>query len=174
MRTEEAPSFEVLTEQLDALTEAVARKFLDNGLTLSSAEACTGGLFAARLTDLAGSSRFFDRSIVTYSNQAKLDHLGVKPETLERYGAVSPETAREMAEGLAQVSGSDVCISVTGIAGPNGGTPEKPVGTVYIAVAYEGKNHTFQPPTVNVTRSYNRNHSVLSMLDVLNQLLTTN
>ncbi|MBQ9852224.1 MAG: CinA family protein [Ruminiclostridium sp.] len=162
-----------LTQQLDALTETVARKLREKGLTLSSAEACTGGLFAARLTDLAGSSRFFDRSIVTYSNQAKLDHLGVRPETLETYGAVSPETAREMAVGLARVSGSDVCISVTGIAGPNGGTEEKPVGTVFIAVVYEGRTHSFQAPTVNVDRSYNRNHSVLSMLEHLNQLLTT-
>ena len=162
-----------LTQQLDALTETVARKLREKGLTLSSAEACTGGLFAARLTDLAGSSRFFDRSIVTYSNQAKLDHLGVHPETLETYGAVSPETAREMAVGLARVSGSDVCISVTGIAGPGGGTEEKPVGTVFIAVVYRGQTHVVQPPTVNVDRSYNRNHSVLSMLEHLNQLLTT-
>lgn len=164
---------ETMTQKLDTLTEEVARKLRDKGLTLSSAEACTGGLFAARLTDLAGSSRFFDRSIVTYSNQAKLDHLGVKSETLEKHGAVSPETAIEMAEGLARASGSDVCISVTGIAGPNGGTEEKPVGTVFIAVVYEGKTHSFQAPTVNVDRSYNRNHSVLSMLACLNQLLTT-
>ena len=162
---------ESLFSQLDTLTEQVARKLLDQGLTLSSAEACTGGLFAARMTELAGSSRFFDRSIVTYSNQAKLDHLGVTTETLETYGAVSPETAQAMAEGLAQVSGSDVCISVTGIAGPGGGTPEKPVGTVYMAVVYQGKTHISQAPTVNVDRAYNRNHSVLSMLDLLNQLL---
>ena len=162
---------ESLFSQLDTLTEQVVRKLLDQGLTLSSAEACTGGLFAARMTELAGSSRFFDRSIVTYSNQAKLDHLGVSPDTLEKFGAVSPETAREMAVGLAQVSGSDVCISVTGIAGPGGGTEEKPVGTVFMAVVYQGQTHTVQAPTVNVDRSYNRNHSVLSMLDLLNQLL---
>ena len=160
-----------LLEKLDTLAEIVARKLLDQDLTLSSAEACTGGLFAARLTDLPGSSRFFDRSLVTYSNQSKLDHLGVSAETLEKYGAVSPETAREMAEGLAKVSGSDVCISVTGIAGPNGGTPEKPVGTVFMAVVYQGQTHTIQAPTVNVDRSYNRNHSVLSMLGLLDQLL---
>ncbi|MBR2490579.1 MAG: CinA family protein [Ruminiclostridium sp.] len=160
-----------MRNKLDVLTDAVARKLLDQGLTLSSAEACTGGLFAARLTEMAGSSRFFDRSLVVYSNQAKLDHLGVKPETLDQYGAVSPETAREMAVGLAKVSGSDVCISVTGIAGPGGGTEEKPVGTAYIAVVYQGQTHVVQAPTVNVDRSYNRNHSVLSMLDLLNQLL---
>ena len=76
-----------------------------------------------------------------------------------------------MAVGLAQVSGSDVCISVTGIAGPGGGTEEKPVGTVFMAVVYQGQTHTVQAPTVNVDRNYNRNHSVLSMLDLLNQLL---
>ena len=162
---------ETLFQQLDTLAETVARKLSDQGLTLSSAEACTGGLFAARLTELAGSSRFFDRAIVTYSNQAKLDHLEVRPETLEEYGAVSPETAREMAEGLARVSGSDVCISVTGIAGPGGGTEEKPVGTVFVAVVHQGQTHVFQAPTVNVNRIYNRNHSILFMLDVLNQLL---
>jgi nicotinamide-nucleotide amidase len=162
---------ESLFERLDTLAGTVARKLLGQGLTLSSAEACTGGLFAARMTDLAGSSRFFDRSIVTYSNQAKLDHLGVSPDTLEKFGAVSPETAREMAVGLAQVSGSDVCISVTGIAGPGGGTPEKPVGTVYISVVYQGNTHTLQPATVNVDRTYNRHHSVLAMLEALDQLL---
>ena len=87
------------------------------------------------------------------------------------YITVSPETARAMAEGLAQVSGSDVCISVTGIAGPGGGTPEKPVGTVYMAVVYRDQTHVIQAPTVNVDRSYNRNHSVLSMLEWLNRLL---
>jgi nicotinamide-nucleotide amidase len=76
-----------------------------------------------------------------------------------------------MAEGLAQVSGSDVCISVTGIAGPGGGTPEKPVGTVYIAAVYRGHTHTIQPVTVNVDRTYNRHHSVLAMLESLDQLL---
>lgn len=162
---------ESLFSQLDTLTEQVVRKLLDQGLTLSSAEACTGGLFAAWMTELAGSSRFFDRSIVTYSNQAKLDHLGVSPDTLEKFGAVSPETASEMAEGLANVSGSDVCISVTGIAGPGGGTPEKPVGTVFMAVVYQGQTHTVQAPTVNVDRTYNRHHSVLAMLESLDQLL---
>ena len=162
---------ESLFERLDTLAVTLSQKLPGQGHTLSSAEACTGGLFAARMTELAGSSRFFDRSIVTYSNQAKLDHLGVTTETLETYGAVSPETARAMAEGLRKVSGSDVCISVTGIAGPGGGTPEKPVGTVYIAVVYQGKTHIVQAPTVNVDRTYNRNHSVLSMLELLDQLL---
>ncbi len=166
MKTQEA-----LLTALDTLAEGVAQKLLDKGLTLSSAEACTGGLFAARMTELAGSSRFFDRSLVVYSNQSKLDHLGVSPDTLEKFVAVSPETAREMAAGLARVSGSDVCISVTGIAGPGGGTPEKPVGTVYISVVYQGNTHTIQPATVNVDRTYNRHHSVLAMLEALDQLL---
>ena len=105
------------------------------GLFFAVAESCTGGLVAKSITDIPGSSNYFDRGFVTYSNQAKMDHLGVKKETLEKYGAVSEQTAREMVEGVLANSNADIAASITGIAGPTGGTPEKPVGTVYTAIA---------------------------------------
>ncbi len=120
----------------EELVNVVVRKLIEKGLTLSSAESCTGGMFASTLTDVPGVSACFDRGLVTYSNQAKIEELGVSSETLDRYGAVSEETALEMAEGVRRVSGSDIGISVTGIAGPDGGTEEKQVGLTYIGFVY--------------------------------------
>ena len=105
------------------------------GLFFAVAESCTGGLVAKSITDIPGSSEYFDRGFVTYSNQAKMDHLGVREETLRKFGAVSEETAREMVLGVLEHSRADIAASITGIAGPTGGTPEKPVGTVYTAIA---------------------------------------
>ena len=99
------------------------------------AESCTGGGLAAAITDCAGSSQWFDRGFITYSNQAKQDMLGVSNDILSTYGAVSEETVRAMAEGALQASGSQVTVSISGIAGPGGGSLEKPVGTVWIAWA---------------------------------------
>ena len=107
-------------------------------MTISLAESCTGGLLASRLTDVSGISAVFERGYVTYSNNAKMELLGVAEDTLIKHGAVSEETAREMVEGLQKETRSDVCISITGIAGPNGGTEEKPVGLVYIGLGYKG------------------------------------
>jgi PncC family amidohydrolase len=107
------------------------------GLTLSLAESCTGGLIAHRITNISGSSNYFLGGVIAYSDEAKEKILGVPHETLLRYGAVSEETARAMAEGARRLSASDLALAVTGIAGPTGGTPEKPVGLVYIALAAE-------------------------------------
>ncbi|MDD3021510.1 MAG: CinA family protein [Alphaproteobacteria bacterium] len=104
-------------------------------LKLVTAESCTGGLISSLITDLAGSSDVLDRGFVTYSNQSKSDMLGVSPLTLDKFGAVSQETATEMARGALERSQADLAISVTGIAGPSGGTDEKPVGLVYIGFA---------------------------------------
>jgi nicotinamide-nucleotide amidase len=120
-----------------SLDEVAAKLLMDRGMTLSAAESCTGGLFASRLTDIPGISAVFDRAIVTYSNRSKMEELGVRRDTLERYGAVSEQTAREMAEGVRKVSSSDIGISITGIAGPGGGTAEKPVGLVFVALAHK-------------------------------------
>jgi PncC family amidohydrolase len=98
------------------------------------AESCTGGLLTARLTDIAGASGFLDRSFVTYSNASKVDELGVDATLVDRVGAVSAEVAAEMAAGARRVAGADVGIGITGIAGPDGGSPEKPVGLVFIGL----------------------------------------
>jgi len=122
----------------DRLETVVARLLKERGLTLAMAESCTGGLISNLLTDVPGISENLLETCVTYSNQAKINRLGVKHETLEAYGAVSPQTAQEMAEGILRTSGADIGLAVTGIAGPGGGTPEKPVGLVYIAIAMDG------------------------------------
>ncbi len=151
------------------LVQVVCRKLMEKGLTISSAESCTGGMFAAALTDTAGISACFNRGLVTYSNEAKMQELGVKAETLEKYGAVSEETAMEMAEGLKKVSGSDICVSVTGVAGPGGGTLEKPVGLVYIGFIDGDKKLCRRVLMKNVSRKWNRNYSMLNMLDIVNR-----
>lgn len=111
----------------------------NNKLTISTAESCTGGMVAAKLISYPGISVSFIEGAITYSNEAKMKRLGVRKETLDVYGAVSKETAREMAEGIAKVSSSNTSIATTGIAGPGGGTDEKPVGLVYIAVHVDNK-----------------------------------
>lgn len=110
----------------------LARK---RGVMIATAESCTGGLIAAALTEIAGSSDAVDRGFVTYSNAAKTEMLGVRPQTLARFGAVSPETAAEMATGALAHSHAGITVSVTGIAGPGGGTADKPVGRVCFGLA---------------------------------------
>ncbi|WP_404933082.1 CinA family protein [Nitratireductor sp. ac15] len=114
------------------------------GIMLATAESCTGGMIAAALTDIAGSSTVVDRGYVTYSNEAKMDMLGVLPETLATHGAVSEETALEMASGALDRSRAGVAVAVTGIAGPDGGSTEKPVGLVWFGLALEGRPPTAQ------------------------------
>ena len=121
----------------EALEEAVGRLLAERGLTVAVAESCTGGLIAHRLTNVPGSSRYFLGGVVAYANEVKEGVLGVRSETLRRHGAVSQETALEMARGVRRLLGADIALSATGIAGPAGGTPEKPVGLVYVALAAE-------------------------------------
>lgn len=109
------------------------------GVTIATAESCTGGLVAGSLTEVAGSSDVFDRGFVTYSNQAKIDMLGVRPQTLEAHGAVSEQTAAEMADGAVRHSGASLAVSITGVAGPSGGTAQKPVGLVCFGLAVKGQ-----------------------------------
>lgn len=116
-----------------AAAQALAGSLAQQRLLLTTAESCTGGGIAETLTGIAGASAWFDRGFVTYSNEAKLSMLGVSQSTLDRFGAVSEATALEMARGAISHSGAHVSVAVTGIAGPDGGTPDKPVGTVWIA-----------------------------------------
>lgn len=119
--------------ELLTLAEQVGRQFKANGKMIATAESCTGGGIATLITEIAGSSAWFDCAFVTYSNRAKIQLLGVQPTTLARYGAVSEQVALEMAMGALAHSTADCAIAVTGIAGPDGGSLEKPVGTVFIA-----------------------------------------
>lgn len=130
-------------ETLLAHAQMTVERFGEAGATLVSAESCTGGLIGAALTSIAGASAMFDRGLITYSNQAKIDLLGVEPATLEAHGAVSMPVALEMATGARQRSGTNAAVAVTGIAGPGGGSEEKPVGLVYIAVANDFEEGAF-------------------------------
>lgn len=131
-----------MLENINGYNEELVEKLKKKKLHISSAESCTGGLFSAYLTAVPGASDVFSETIVTYSNEAKMRELGVRAQTLESVGAVSPETASEMARGIRHRTGADIGIGITGIAGPGGGTPEKPVGTVYISVNSEKGERT--------------------------------
>ncbi len=131
-------------ESSTKLAESLGAALKARGFLLALAESCTGGMVAQAVTSVAGSSAWFDRGFVTYSNQAKIDMLGVLPETLEKYGAVSEVTAKEMAlgclkKGALKNSRAQIAGSITGIAGPDGGTATKPVGTVCFAIALENQ-----------------------------------
>ena len=125
----------VYAEGGEAMEAVVGRLLLEQGLRLTSAESCTGGLLAKRVTDVPGASRYFERGFVTYSNEAKVQMLGVSATDLEAHGAVSAPVAEQLARGARRVSGAEVGVGITGIAGPEGGTATKPVGTVFIAVS---------------------------------------
>ena len=129
---------------MEASAQKIAAALLARGRTLATAESCTGGLVGAALTDPAGSSAWYLGGVVAYSNSLKSRLLGVPPEILAAHGAVSPETARAMAAGALENTGADFAVAVTGIAGPGGGTPAKPVGLVYMAVAGLGKTDVFE------------------------------
>ncbi|MGR8981866.1 MAG: CinA family protein [Gammaproteobacteria bacterium] len=119
--------------ELDALAEKLGKILVGRGHRLALAESCTGGWIAQTVTDIPGSSKWFDRGFVTYSNQAKVEMLGVSSSTLAIYGAVSAETAKAMASGALSLSNAHIALAVTGIAGPDGGSPQKPVGLVFLA-----------------------------------------
>lgn len=122
--------------------DKVVEYLLKSGKTVAVAESCTGGMLAKTFTDYAGISSVFVEGIVTYANEAKI-RMGVRPETIECFGAVSPETAREMAAVIQMRTGADITVSTTGIAGPGGGTERKPVGLVYVGVCRDGETKTF-------------------------------
>lgn len=119
---------------IEAQAAGIIAAYRDRGWMIATAESCTGGLIAGALTEIAGSSAVVDRGFVTYTNQAKMDLIGVAAATLETFGAVSKETALQMAHGALMRSGAEVAVAVTGIAGPGGGSAEKPVGLVHLAL----------------------------------------
>lgn len=145
--TEAAGEYIYATTDL-SLEEVIGRLLVARGLKIATAESCTGGLISSRLTDIAGSSRYVDRGFVVYSNAAKEKLLGVKPRTLAAYGAVSEEVAAEMAEGCLVRSGVDVALSSTGVAGPDGGTENKPVGMVCLGLAVRRPDNSYEMRTV--------------------------
>jgi len=130
----------IQTENAEPLEAAVIRLAEERGVRVATAESCTGGMVAHRLTDIPGASNVFDRGWTTYSNQSKIEDLGVRTETIETHGAVSGPVAREMVQGALERSGADLAVSLTGIAGPGGGTPGKPVGLVYFGFGFRSGN----------------------------------
>ncbi len=155
-----------MTDRVAEVSEALVRR----GLRLALAESCTGGLVSARLTDRAGSSRFLEAGLVTYSNEAKTSLLGVDPGVIEAHGAVSEAVARAMLDGARRVTGAEAGIAITGIAGPDGGTPEKPVGTVWIGAAV-GEAVRVVRYRFDGDRQAVREAAAAESLDLLHQLL---
>ena len=154
----------------DDLARVVVRLLADRGETLATAESCTGGLLASMLTDVAGVSSVFLEGAVTYSNEAKIRTLGVRVADLERHGAVSEVVAGSMADGIVARAGTDAGIGITGVAGPGGGTPEKPVGLVYVGVRHGGRT-TVDRLRWSGTRAQVRIRSALHGLDRLRRMI---
>lgn len=150
----------------NTIEQVLVDLLLDNNITIGTVESCTGGMIASRLVSCSGVSQVFLEGAVTYSNEAKMRTVKVKKETLDKYGAVSEETAREMAEGIAKRAGADIGVSTTGIAGPDGGTDEKPVGLVYIGVYYKGKTEAYRY-VFNGNRNKVRNRATVTALDMV-------
>ena len=150
--------------------EKVGELLRKRSLTLAVAESCTGGLIAHRITNVPGSSEYFDRGVVSYSNRSKVDLLGVSKEVLAANGAVSEEVALEMAEGVRERSETDFGISTTGIAGPGGGTDEKPVGLVYIGLAATASSQV-KKLSANGSRKENKYDAVTNALECLIDLV---
>lgn len=156
------------------LESVIAEILTEKKLSIATAESCTGGMIASRLVNCPGISEIFIEGAVTYSNKSKINRLGVKPDTLEKYGAVSPETALEMAEGIAKTSDANIGLSTTGIAGPGGATKDKPVGLVYIGLYING-SVKYKKFNTSGTREMIRSKASFAALDFLRrELLLSN
>ena len=148
------------------LLNKVATLLKNKKLTISTAESCTGGLIANSLTNISGSSDYFDRGIVSYSNGSKIELLEISEDMLKKYGAVSEQVAKAMAEGIRKISNVDIGLSTTGIAGPTGGTKEKPVGLVYIAIA-TSKNTEIKKFIFSGDRMQNKEDTCNAALEII-------
>lgn len=153
--------------ELPDIANYVLVKMREAGLKVATAESCTGGLISALLTSISGSSDVFERGFVTYSNQAKTQQIGVDEEIIQEFGAVSSQTAMAMAAGCLDNSNADISAAVTGIAGPDGGTDEKPVGLVYIAVAGPEGMFVEELKFGNIGRNEVRNQSAIAALEMI-------
>jgi PncC family amidohydrolase len=156
----------VTDDRLVAQADRLYRVCVERGLTVSTAESCTGGLVAHVITEIAGSSAYFLGAFVTYADDVKRDQLGVPAELLAAHGAVSAQVARAMAEGARARLGSDLAVAITGIAGPGGGSAEKPVGLTYVAVA-DGDGADVRRHLWTGDRSANKRDSAAAALDLL-------
>lgn len=154
----------------DKLEEVVANLMINNKVTIATAESCTAGLLSARLTDVPGSSQYFNGGVVCYSNELKHDLVDVNQKTLDRYGAVSEETARELAVNIAKKLKSEIGISITGIAGPDGGTEKKPVGLVFVGISYRN-NVYIKKYNLTPNRNINRELTVILCLNEIRKIL---
>ncbi len=143
------------------LEERTVNLLKEKNMIMACAESCTGGLIAKRITDVSGSSSVFSCGIVSYSNEIKEKVLGVKHETLEKFGAVSEQTVREMVKGVLEISGADIAVSVSGIAGPNSDNTKKPVGTIWLAVSNGKKTYVrhIYKNFIDDVRNSNRNYA---------------
>jgi nicotinamide-nucleotide amidase len=173
-----APVVEELRAQLSeyvygvdigSLQNALVTELKARGLTVATAESCTGGLVSKRITEVSGSSAVFGCGVCTYANEMKTKLLGVPEDILAAHGAVSPETAIAMARGVRKLSGADIGVSTTGVAGPDGGTPEKPVGLVYVAVSSESAEKTLE---LRLSRGYGGDREYIRYLSSSNALYT--
>ena len=151
------------------LSKELSDKFWKEGLTLATAESCTAGNIAAVITAIPGSSHFYKGGVIAYSDEVKMNLLGVNPETLEKNGAVCEEVVNEMAKGAMKSMNSDCAVATSGIAGPTGGTPEKPVGTVWIAVTMKDKVMTMKA-SGDEGRNKNIENATLNALQMLQKL----
>ncbi|MCX7641739.1 MAG: nicotinamide-nucleotide amidohydrolase family protein [Elusimicrobiales bacterium] len=159
------------SEKGETLEELIGKILINKKLTLSTAESCTGGLLSSKITDIPGSSRYYIGGINAYSNEIKIDIIGVNKKTIEKYGAVSKETAIEMAEKIKKKFKTDCSISITGIAGPSGGNKKKPVGTVYICVIYNNKIDVIKRLFLNRDRIFIKTASANTALWILYKMI---
>ena len=158
------------TKENETMEETVVRLLTKYGLTVTTAESCTGGMVAAKIINVPGASDVFDQGYITYSNKSKRKILDVSKATLQKYGAVSEQTAREMALGGVLAADADACVAVTGLAGPDGGTEEKPVGLVYVSCCMKDEV-IVEECHFNGTRQEIREHAAVTALDLLRRMI---
>jgi nicotinamide-nucleotide amidase len=160
----------IYSQKDETLENVVARMLIERGLTIAVAESCTGGLISNMLTNISGSSGYFERGVISYSNASKVEILRANEDTITQYGAVSMEVARQMAEGIKSISGTDIGLSVTGIMGPTGGSSEKPIGLVYIGIC-DDKVCTAKKFQFGDDRQLNKQRTAQTALDMIRRYL---